>query len=199
MSDRPDLSFDADGFVRMDELPDLDPELAVAPDSLARLQAALHDEPVPKDVGADWDAMVGQIDRIDAGDSIHLVPDNDGAEPEGDGASGPIVLVEDVAAPGRGTTDFEPEAVGRRGHSSTDADQRSMTERPAPSADRTEWIREPDGLDAPGPSWATDDPLAITPDDPSSDLGALEPVDDLIDVDTVELHHDDDGLPGPSH
>jgi hypothetical protein len=199
MSDGPDLTFDADGFVRMDALPDVDPDVAVAPDELARLQSALRDGAVPSNVGADWDAMVADVDRIDFGDSLALVPD-DGVDVDGDGPPGPIVLVEDEPATSREPLDFEPEAIGRPADSSAGGDRSASTDSAATTRETPGWDPDPDALDVSDSSWGADDPFTIPDtDDRAPDLGEIDQTDDLLDVDVVELHHDDGDLPGTSH
>jgi hypothetical protein len=199
MSDHADLTFDADGFVRMDALPDVDPDGAVTPAELARLQAALHDEVVPSSVGADWDAMVADVDRIDFGDSTGLVPD-DGADLDVDGPSGPIVLVEDEIDTDRSPVDFEPDAIGRTNASSTGADHGASTTVEFTSNDPFDAQLDGASLGGSDAAWATDDLYATSGDDDlTGDLGAPEVVDDLLDVDVVELHHDDGDLPGTPH
>lgn len=197
MSEGPDLTFDADGFVRMDALPDVDPDAAVTPDELARLQAALHDESVPSRVGADWDAMVADVDRIDFGDSIDLVPD-DGTDT--DVASGPIVLVEDQIDAARRPADFEPDAVGRTNPASAGADPSAATAELTSTDDPLDPSLETGSLDEANSAWVTADPYAIPGDaELAPDLGELDTIDDLLDVDVVELHPDNGDLPGTPH
>jgi hypothetical protein len=197
MSDGPDLTFDADGFVQMDALPDIDPDVAVTPDELARLQTALHHEAVPSLVDSAWDAMVADVDRIDFGDSIGLVPD-DGADLDVHGPSGPIVLVDDDTDAAGPPVDFEPDAIGRPGSVSTGADRSEATAEF--TGDTLDPPLDHGALDASDSSWATDDPFTIVgTDDLAPDLSELDTVDDLIDVDVVELHHDDGDPPGTPH
>jgi hypothetical protein len=195
MSDGPDLTFDPDGFVRMDDLPDTDPDAALPPDELTRLQAMMHGDAVPTGIEAGWDAMVADIDRIDFGDSLALVPD-DGADPDGDGPAGPIVLVDDDAA-GGSSGEFEPEAIGRPDSTSTTSARDAIPDEPHPTTDSPGWTSD-EALDGSDSSWATDDVHTVADDEHlTPDPGELDAID-LLDVDVVELHHDDGDLPGPT-
>lgn len=211
MNDEPRLTFDADGFVHMDDLPDVDPDTALAPAALERVHAALVDDAVPTDVGAGWDAMVADVDAIDMRDTASLVPADD-VDLDVDTAAGPIVLVDDPPdtdpAPAANSTEFEPDAIGRT-HEAVGRDEPSEGETgdsgagladgaPGWTADDG-WTPNEDELAGADAPWS-DGLVDLTGADDGPDLGAFDDLDDPLDIDVVELHRDDGDLPpGGSH
>jgi hypothetical protein len=78
-----DLRFGADGFVDVDALPDVDPELALEPDALASLHDALVGSAVPEPDAATWSGIVDDAlaDDADYDGLDDLVPAQDEAGP----------------------------------------------------------------------------------------------------------------------
>jgi hypothetical protein len=78
-----ELRFGGDGFVDVDALPDVDPELALEPDALASLHDALVSSPVPEPDAATWSGIFDDAlaDDADYDGLDDLVPAQDEAGP----------------------------------------------------------------------------------------------------------------------
>ncbi len=119
------LTFDAEGYVRMEDLPDVDPDTALAPAELARLHDALIGEQPPDSLLASWDAVVETVDELVPGDLADIVPNEPAFAP------GPINLVDDGDQPGPTHTAERP-TIGE-----PDASQTPDADGPRPSLSRS--------------------------------------------------------------
>lgn len=194
MSDDSGLTFDADGFVRMDDLPDVDPDSAIPESQLDHIRLVLQDDPIPARLESGWDSLVAGVDAVDGSDSISLIPDDSGS----DAISGPIMLIDDPADDANLTSmgDAPTDDIG---------DDDLAAAAPDPSDEpESSWSWPDDDPTATDPvesSWTPDDPLDLMGlgDNPFGGYDPLAPPDDPLDIDVVELHHDDgDGTPGSS-
>jgi hypothetical protein len=174
------LTFDAEGYVRMEDLPDVDPDAALAPGELARLHDALIGEQPPDSLLASWDAVVESVDELAPGDLADIVPNEPASTP------GPINLVDDGDQPVPAHTAERP-AIGEPDASQTpDADgSPTVPLEPEGSSAFAEQVTEP-SLDDDRTFEVLDEPSLSMPDD-----DAQLQVDDL-DVDTIEIEHDGD-------
>lgn len=187
------LTFDEHGFVRMDELPDVDPDLALPTGELDRVRLVLRDDPIPQSLDDGWDAMVDQVDTVDGTDSIGLIPDD--ADDAGDAVVGPIVLVADDPADGAAIDAAGAPVVDGGIASGPEVDNDASIE----ADDAPNWTSfnaDPALPDPTDTAWATDDPLDLMGlgDDPlTPSYDPLDTPDDPLDTDVVEFHPDDGG------
>jgi hypothetical protein len=182
VADEPSLTFDEQGYVRMDALADADPDQVLASADLARLQERLHQDPLPQELEDDWDQFLDRATdaTIDGADLRDLLPDDSLLDAAGDG---PIVLVPDGVA-------------GNGSHANADSTGFTFDEVADVGDDRS-----PTAGDSPETTGLEDN--RVEPFDPGHDDGALAwsdqpPFDDelaspfdepdgLLDVDVVEI------------